>query len=70
VREVGVTIGAELRDIEYLPFGKSVSPRYQTELAWVYEAVHVAEKAAEKSGWATVPWEGMLQAMLEIPAPD
>ena len=67
VREVGVTIGAEIRDIEYLPFGRSVSPQFQTELAWVYEAVHVAEKAAEKSGWDAVPWEQLLHNMLDIP---
>jgi hypothetical protein len=66
VREVGVTIGAEIRDIEYLPFGRSVSPQFQTELAWVYEAVHVAEKAAEKSGWNAVPWEQLLQTMLAV----
>ena len=68
VREIGVTLGAEIRDIEYLPFGKSVSPRFQTELAWVYEAVHVAEKAAEKNGWDAIPWEQLLQNMLDIPA--
>ena len=32
---------AEVRDLEFLPFGKSVSPRFQVELAWVLEAVHV-----------------------------
>jgi hypothetical protein len=67
VREVGVTLGAELRDFGYLPLGKAVSPRFQTELAWVYEAVHVAQKVAEKNGWDAVPWEPLLEEMLAIP---
>jgi hypothetical protein len=69
VREVGITIGAEIRDLEYLPFGKSVSPRFQTELAWVDEAVHVATKIAEKTGWDSVPWEDLVREMLDVPGP-
>jgi hypothetical protein len=67
VREVGVTFGAELRDLGYLPLGQAVSPRFQTELAWLYEAVHVARKVAEKFGWDEVPWEQLLRDMLAIP---
>jgi hypothetical protein len=67
VREVGETIGAEVRDLEFLPFGKAVSPRFQAELAWILEAVHVAEKVADKVGWAAVPWEQLVQDMLAIP---
>jgi hypothetical protein len=66
VREIGVTIGAELRDLEYLPFGKAVSPRFEAELAWVYEAVRVATKVAEESGWDSVPWPALLEEMLAI----
>ena len=66
VREVGVTFGSEVRDLEYLPLGKAVSPHFQTELAWVYEAVHVAAKVAEKIGWDAVGWEQLVQNMLDI----
>jgi hypothetical protein len=67
VREVGVTVGAELRDFGYVPRGMGVSPRYEAELAWVYEAVHVARTAAEKSGWDRVPWRQLLDDMLAVP---
>ena len=66
VREVGVTFGSEVRDLEYLPSGKAVSPHLQTELAWVYEAVHVAANVAEKIGWDAVGWEQLVQSMLDI----
>lgn len=68
VRELGVTFGAEIRDLEYLPFGKSVSPHFQIELAWVHEAVHVAARVAEKIGWNNVPWEALIEEMLAVPA--
>jgi hypothetical protein len=66
VRELGVTFGAEVRDLEYLPFGKAVSPHFQIELTWVYEAVHVAAKVAEKIGWDALGWEQLVQSMLDI----
>jgi hypothetical protein len=66
VREVGVTVGAEVRDLGYIPLGKGVSFRFQTELAWVYEAVHVAARVADDVGWDAVPWEQLLQGMLDI----
>jgi hypothetical protein len=66
VREVRKTIGAELLDLEFLPLGGSVSPRFQAELTWVEEAARVAEKVAAKSGWEAVPWEQLLQDMLKI----
>jgi hypothetical protein len=68
VREIGITFGAELRDLENVPFGRSVSPRFETELAWVYEAVHVANAVAEKSSWDDVPWQDLLREMLAIHA--
>jgi hypothetical protein len=70
VREVGVTVGAEARDLGYLSLGKGVSFRFQTELAWVYEAVHIAARVADDVGWDAVPWEQLLQGMLDIPAGD
>jgi hypothetical protein len=66
VREVKKTIGSELLDLELLPLGQSVSPRFQAELTWVEEAARVAEKVAAKSGWEAVPWEQLLQDMLKI----
>jgi hypothetical protein len=68
VRELGVTFGAEVRDLEYLPFGKGVSPHFQIELAWIYEAVHVAARVGEKIGWGAVPWDALVESMLAIPA--
>jgi hypothetical protein len=68
VREITETIGAELRDLQYLPRGRSVSPRFQAELAWVLEAVHVAQRVAAKIGWDNVPWERLLDDVLAVPS--
>ncbi len=36
------------------------------ELAWVDDAVKVAQAAAEKSGWTSVPWEHLLEELIAI----
>ncbi len=45
---------------------QKVGPGEDIELLWVGEAVAVAKSAAEKSGWDAVPWENLLQEVLEI----
>ncbi|HEX4433871.1 MAG TPA: hypothetical protein VH012_03515 [Acidimicrobiales bacterium] len=45
---------------------QKIGPGEDIELLWVGEAVSVAKSAAEKSGWDQVPWEGLLQELLEI----
>jgi len=68
VREITETIGAEIRDLQYLPRGRAVSPRFQAELAWVLEAVHVAQRVAAEIGWENVPWERLLDDVLAVPS--
>ena len=36
------------------------------ELSWVDDALKVAQSAAENSGWATVPLEGLLEELIAI----
>ena len=45
---------------------QKIGPGEDVELLWVGEAVTVAKSAAEKSGWGAVPWEKLLQDVLEI----
>jgi hypothetical protein len=45
---------------------QKIGPGEDIELLWVGEAVSVAKSAAEKSGWDSVPWETLLQEVLEI----
>jgi hypothetical protein len=45
---------------------QKIGPGEDIELLWVGEAVSVAKSAAEKSGWDAVPWEKLLQEVLEI----
>jgi hypothetical protein len=45
---------------------QKIGPGEDIELLWVGEAVAVAKSAAEKSGWDVVPWEKLLQDVLEI----
>ena len=66
VKEIEQSIGAELGNVIELPFGWSVSPEFELEIAWVYEAVHVAEKVAAKVGWDQVPWQGLVEDLLRI----
>lgn len=45
---------------------QKIGPGEDIELLWVGEAVAVAKSAAERSGWDAVPWEKLLQEVLEI----
>jgi hypothetical protein len=45
---------------------QKIGPGEDIELLWVGEAVSVAKDAAEKSGWDSVPWEDLMQQVLEI----
>ena len=66
VREVKASVGAEILDLERLPVGHAVSLRFGVELAWVEEAAQVAEHAAARDGWTSVPWEPLLRDLLTI----
>jgi hypothetical protein len=67
VKEVADTAGWEMINLGRLPLGIGVSPRFEAELTWVTEAVHVAERVAAKVGWPSVPWEQLLQDVLNVP---
>jgi hypothetical protein len=45
---------------------QKIGPGEDIELLWVGEAVSVAKSAGEKSGWDTVPWEDLVQEVLNI----
>jgi hypothetical protein len=47
----------------------SHSPELDVELTWVDDAVDVAKKAAEKSGWDSVPWEELLVELIAMEPP-
>jgi len=66
VKQVEETIGSELTDLLEIPLGLAVSPKFEVEIAWVYEAVHVAEGVAAETGWEGVPWETLVRDMLAI----
>lgn len=42
------------------------SPILDVEIEWVDDAVAVAEQAAAKSGWSSVPWEQLLQELIAM----
>jgi hypothetical protein len=43
-----------------------VGPGQDVELQWVDDALAVAKAEAERSGWASVPWENLLKEMLSV----
>jgi hypothetical protein len=45
---------------------QKIGPGEDVELLWVEEATDVAKSAAEKSGWDAVPWEELVQKVLQI----
>jgi hypothetical protein len=45
---------------------QKIGPGEDIELLWVGEAVSVAKDAAEKSGWDSVPWTGLMDEVLKI----
>ena len=49
-------------------FGAATPGRIITdvELAWVDDAVAVAQAAAQKAGWPSVPWERLLEELIAI----
>jgi hypothetical protein len=44
--------------------GTGASPLVGPEIAWVVEAVEVAEKVAESDGWDAVPWRRLLDEVV------
>jgi hypothetical protein len=45
---------------------QKIGPSEDIELLWVQEATDVAQSAAERSGWDSVPWEELLCEVLQI----
>jgi hypothetical protein len=45
---------------------QKIGPGEDIELLWVEEATDVAKVAAEKSGWDAVPWEDLLERVIDI----
>jgi hypothetical protein len=45
---------------------QKIGPGEEIELLWVEEATDVAKSVAEKSGWEAIPWEELLQHIIEI----
>jgi hypothetical protein len=45
---------------------QKIGPGEDIELLWVEEATDVAKSAAEQAGWESVPWEKLLQTVIEI----
>jgi len=59
----------EIHDTDWaLEFGIFGPGRTVTdvELTWVDDAIKVAQAAAEKSGWPSVPWERLLVELIAI----
>ena len=59
----------EIRDTDWaVEFGIFTPGRTVTdvELTWVDDAVKVAQAAAQKSGWGSVPWERLLEELIAI----
>lgn len=59
----------EIRNTHWaLDFGILTPGRIVTdvELTWVDDAVKVAQVVAQKSGWASVPWEPLLVELMAI----
>jgi hypothetical protein len=66
VKQVADTAGWEIINLERLPRGIGVSPRFEAELNWVTEAVHVADAVASKLGWSAVPWEELIREVMSV----
>ena len=59
----------EIHDTDFaIEFGIMTPGRTITdvELAWVDDAVAVAQSAAQKSGWDSVPWEDLLVELIAM----
>jgi hypothetical protein len=59
----------EIHDTDWaVEFGIFTPGRTVTdvELRWVDDAIKVAQAAAQKSGWASVPWERLLEELIAI----
>jgi hypothetical protein len=70
-----IWLGAEFGSEEKLGKGQiahdvdedqRIGPGEEIELLWVEEATDVAKAAAEKNGWDAVPWEELLQEVLQF----
>jgi hypothetical protein len=58
----GADFGIMLKD--------GVGPGQDVEIQWVDDALAVAKAEAERSGWASVPWEDLLKQILSVAQPD
>jgi hypothetical protein len=68
VRELGAVVH-DIHDTGWaLEFGILQQGRTVTdvELAWVDDVIEVMQAAAEKTGWASVPWERLLEELIAI----
>lgn len=68
---LGVEFGSEVKvgkgqASQEVKGDQKIGPGEDIELLWVEEATDVAKSAAEKSGWDAVPWEMLLQKVIEI----
>ena len=45
---------------------EGVRPAEDIETEWVDEALKVAQAAAEQAGWDSVPWEQLLQELIDV----
>ncbi|HEY1443627.1 MAG TPA: hypothetical protein VGF51_01915 [Acidimicrobiales bacterium] len=61
--EVEAGIGVPAQEIKG---DQKVGPGEDIELLWVEEATDVAKSAAATSGWSNVPWEELLDGVLNI----
>jgi len=64
VKEVEKSIGGELIEVASIPTGTSISAKMDVELTWVFEAVHAAQRVAEKLGWDAVPWQKLIEDVI------
>lgn len=68
VRELGAVVH-EIHDTDWaLEFGIMRPGRTVTdvELTWVDDVIKILQVAAEKTGWASVPWERLLEELIAI----
>jgi hypothetical protein len=66
VKAVDAEVGADLDHVVATVFRTPQldgAPGEAPELAWVVEAVTVAQRVAEDAGWAAVPWERLLETV-------